>query len=54
MLGMLVVLVSIPSPSRTALMATTGEVLGVFGYLLGARLLGAAIILVSAGGASES
>jgi hypothetical protein len=47
-LGMLVVLASIPSPSRTGLMATTGVLLGVFGYLLGARVLGAATILVSA------
>jgi hypothetical protein len=47
-LGMLVVLASIPSPSRTGLMATTGVLLVVFGYLLGARVLGAATILVSA------
>jgi hypothetical protein len=47
-LGMLVVLTSIPSPSRTGLMATTGVLLGVFGYLLGSRWLGAAAIMVSA------
>jgi hypothetical protein len=35
-LGMLVVLASIPSPSRTGLMATAGVLLGVFGCLLGA------------------
>ena len=46
-LGMLVVLASIPSPSRTALMAATGVLLGIFGHLLGARLLGPATILVS-------
>jgi hypothetical protein len=46
-LGMLVVLASIPSPSRTVLMATTGVLLGIFGHLLGARLLGPATILVS-------
>jgi hypothetical protein len=47
-LGMLVVLASILSPSRTGIVATTGVLLGVFGYLLGARILGAATILVSA------
>jgi hypothetical protein len=46
-LGMLVVLASIPSPSRTWLMATASVLLGVFGYMLGARLLGVATILVS-------
>jgi hypothetical protein len=45
---MLVVLASILSPSRTGIVATTGVLLGVFGYLLGARILGAATILVSA------
>jgi hypothetical protein len=47
-LGMLVVLASIPSPSRTGLMATTGVLFGVFGYLLGSRRLGTAAIMVSA------
>jgi hypothetical protein len=47
-LGMLVDLASILSPSRTGIVATTGVLLGVFGYLLGARILGAATILVSA------
>ena len=46
-LGMLVVLASIPSPSRTGLMATAGVLLGVFGHLLGARLLGATTVVVS-------
>lgn len=45
-LGMLVVLARIPSLSRTGVMATTGVVLGC---LLGARWLGAATILFSAG-----
>ena len=47
-LGMLVVLASIPSPSRTGLMATTGVLFGVFGYLLGSRRLGFAAVMVSA------
>jgi NADH:ubiquinone oxidoreductase subunit 4 (subunit M) len=47
-LGMLVVLASIPSPSTTGLMASAGVLLGAFGYLLGARLLGAVTIIVSA------
>jgi uncharacterized membrane protein YccC len=46
-LGMLVVLASIPSPSRTGLMATAGVLLGVFGCLLGTRLLGATTAVVS-------
>jgi hypothetical protein len=47
-LGMLVVLASIPGPSRTGVIATTGVVFGVLGYLLGSRRLGAAAVMVSA------
>jgi hypothetical protein len=46
-LGMLVVLASVPTPSRTWVVATTGVLLGAFGYLLGARWIGAATILIS-------
>jgi hypothetical protein len=46
-LGLLVVVGSVPAPSKTGVLAMTGVLLGAFGYLLGARLLGAATVVVS-------
>jgi len=45
--GLLVVVASVPTPSRTGLVAVMGVLLGVFGYLLGARWLGSTAIAVS-------
>jgi hypothetical protein len=47
LLGVLVVAASVPSPSKTGLLGTTGALLWVFGYLLGARWLGGVTIIVS-------
>jgi hypothetical protein len=46
-LGLLVVVASVPAPSRTGLVTMIGVLLGVFGYLLGARWLGSTAIAVS-------
>jgi hypothetical protein len=46
-LGLLVVIASMPTQSKTGVLAMTGMVLGVFGYLLGARWLGGTVIVVS-------
>jgi formate hydrogenlyase subunit 3/multisubunit Na+/H+ antiporter MnhD subunit len=46
-LGLLVVVGSVPAPSKTGVLAMTGVLLGGFGYLLGARLLGAATVVIS-------
>jgi len=46
-LGLLVVVASVPTPSKTGVMGMTGVLLGVFGYLLGARWLGSITIVVS-------
>ena len=46
-LGLLVVVASVPTPSRTGLVAMMGVLLGVFGYLLGARWLGSTAIAAS-------
>jgi hypothetical protein len=46
-LGLLVVVASGPTPSRTGLVAVTSVLLGVFGYLLGARWLGSTTIVAS-------
>jgi apolipoprotein N-acyltransferase len=46
-LGLLVVVASVPTPSRTGLVAMIGVLLGVFGYLLGARWLGSTAIVAS-------
>jgi apolipoprotein N-acyltransferase len=46
-LGLLVVVVSVPTPSRTRLVAKIGVLLGVFGYHLGARWLGNTAIVAS-------
>jgi hypothetical protein len=48
LLGILVVVASVPTPSNTGLLGSTGALLGVFGYLLGGRWLGGATIIVSA------
>jgi hypothetical protein len=45
--GLLVVVASVPTPSRAGLVAVMGVLLGVFGYLLGARWLGSTAIAVS-------
>jgi hypothetical protein len=45
--GLLVVVASVPAPSRTRLVAMMGVLLGVFGYLLGTRWLGSTAIAVS-------
>jgi hypothetical protein len=44
---LLVVVASVPTPSRTGLVAMIGVLLGVFGYLLGARWLGSTAIVAS-------
>jgi hypothetical protein len=44
---LLVVVASGPTPSRTGLVAVTSVLLGVFGYLLGARWLGSTTIVAS-------
>jgi hypothetical protein len=46
-LGMLVILASVPTASRTWVVATTGVLFGAFGYRLGARWVGAVTILIS-------
>ncbi len=46
-LGLLVIVASVPTPSRTGLVALMGVLLGVFGYLLGARWLGSTAFAVS-------
>jgi hypothetical protein len=46
-LGLLVVVASVPTPSMTGLVAMMGVLLGVFGYFLGARWLGSTAIAVS-------
>ena len=46
-LGLLVVVASVPTPSRTGPVAMIGVLLGVFGYLLGVRCLGSTTILAS-------
>jgi apolipoprotein N-acyltransferase len=46
-LGLLVVVASVPTPSRTEPVAMIGVLLGVFGYLLGARWLGSTAIVAS-------
>lgn len=47
MLGLLAVLTSVATPSNTGVMSMTGVLLGVVGYLLGARLLGSKTIVAS-------
>ena len=47
LLGVFVVAARVPTPSKTGLLGTTGALLEVFGYLLGARWLGGATIIVS-------
>ena len=44
-LGLLVVVASVPTRSRTGPVAMIGVLLGVFGYLLGARWLWSTTIL---------
>jgi hypothetical protein len=46
-LGLLVVVASVPTPSRTGPVAMIGVLLGVIGYLRGALWLGSTTILVS-------
>ena len=46
-LGLHVVVASMPTPSRTGVMGMTGVLLGVFGYLLGTRWLGIITIVAS-------
>jgi hypothetical protein len=46
-LGVLVVVASVPTPSKTGVMALTGLLFGMFGYLLGSRLLGSLTVLCS-------
>ena len=46
-LGLLVVVASVPTPSRTGPVSMIGVLLGVFGYLLGVRWLGSTTILAS-------
>ncbi len=46
--GNIVVAVSVLTSSNAGLLGTTGALLGVIGYLLGARWLGGATITISA------
>jgi hypothetical protein len=46
-LGLLVVVASVPTPSRTVLVAMIGVLLGVFGYLLGVQWLGSTAMVAS-------
>ncbi len=47
LLGMLIVMASVPTPIKTGGLGMMSVLLGVFGYLLGARWLGGATIVVS-------
>lgn len=47
LLGLLVVAASVPTPTKTGVVAMTGVLLGMFGYLLGSRWLGSITILSS-------
>jgi hypothetical protein len=47
LLGMLIVIASVPTPIKSGVLGMMSVLLGVFGYLLGARWLGGATIVVS-------
>ena len=47
LLGMLIVMASVPTPIKSGVLGMMGVLLGVFGYLLGARWLGGVTIVVS-------
>jgi hypothetical protein len=48
LLGLLVVVGSVPAPSKTGVLAMTGVLLGAFGYLLGAATVVVSVAVILA------